>query len=50
MCQKKIGKVQSRHVKLTIGKVQPRHVNRFPIVCLIEEIQNKFSQFFFPKS
>src|SRR5665648_241603 len=25
MCQKNIGKVQSRHADLCIGKVQPRH-------------------------
>jgi len=45
MSQENIGKVQVRHVNLSNSKVQPQHGNRFPLVCLIQEIQKKFFYF-----
>ena len=47
MCQKKIGKVQSRHVNSSIGKVQARHVRISLLVCLIVKNQKKFPCFSF---
>jgi len=35
MCQKNIGKVQSRHANLCIGKVQPRHVAALAVIFLV---------------
>jgi len=46
MCQKKIGKVQPRHVNFSIGKVQARHVRIFPLACLIEENPKKILNFY----
>lgn len=46
MCQKNIGKVQSRHVDFSIGKVQSMVCDSISIrLSNIEEIQQKFSTF-----
>ena len=41
MCQKKIGKVQPRHVELFIGKVQTRHVYFYIGQCKVQRGQRE---------